>query len=84
MLCRCCVLKVADVVCNELSDDVMYVDVYEFVNEFIYVHWGDSHVKNYGTCTCFWLKPVAMVLFLLKIGASVRRSYHYVGGVVTC
>ena len=38
-VCACvCVSFVSlDVVCNELSDGVRYVDVYEFVNVFMYI-----------------------------------------------
>ena len=53
MLRRCSVSKSCvsfgslDVVCNEFSDSVKYVGVYEFVNEFMYIHSVKylAHVK---------------------------------------
>ena len=46
-----------DVVCNELSNGVRYVCVYELVNEFIYIHSVKclSHAKRNSKCACWWL-----------------------------
>ena len=49
-----------DVVCNELSDAVRYVGVYEFVNEFMYIYSVKylAHVKWHSDCLCWWMPMV--------------------------
>ena len=77
-LCRCSVSKCftfRDVVCNDLSDGMLpilvrYVGVYEFVNELCiftvsYALLISSATVSIHIGDCFWLKSVAMVLFML-------------------
>ena len=46
-----------DVICNELSDGVRYVDVYDFGNEFMYCHSVKRlvQVRCSTDCACWWL-----------------------------
>ena len=62
MLCflKLCNVASLDVVCNELIDDVRYVGVYEFVNEFIYIYNVKclAHINKYSDCACWWLHMI--------------------------
>ena len=71
LICRLSlVLYSVNIVCNELIDGVRYVGVYEFDNEFMYIHsvkWllmstTRVIVRADG---CFWLKCLAIRLFML-------------------
>ena len=62
----CCIsFESPDVVCNELSDGIRYVGMYEFVNEFTNAMLMSSAIVIVDIACCFWLEPVAMVLFML-------------------
>ena len=52
--------------------------MYEFVNEFMYIHGVNclAHVKCYSDCAYtvvyWWLKPVEMVLFMLCNAVAIE------------
>ena len=58
-LCKCCASEGCvrytslNVVCDEVSDGVRYVGVYEFVDEFIYIHIVKrfAYIKYCRDCT---------------------------------
>ena len=57
---------------NLVMVSCIYTAVYEFVNEFMYIHSALHMSSVMCAGGCFWLKPVAMILFMYCNALSIE------------